>query len=197
MRKKKPATIMIIPLSVLAVLLMATLPALCSASEGMGLAKTVECSIYVDPSYVEVESGEEVSVDILYQGYDPLQEIRGITVTVDYDSSVVAISTITEGDFLAGGGPTQFYANILGDRATIDCAIIGGYSGAQGSGVYATVSFQGVMSGTTAVHLSNISVRDPDNQSIPAASGDGTIVVFLPTSAEAVPFWAIKKMLAH
>jgi hypothetical protein len=163
--------------------------------ENTVLAKAAECTMYIDPSYEELDSGDLVSLDIVYQGYDPLQEVRGITATVDFDSSIVDLESIVEGGFLASGGPTQFYANDLGNSVTIDCAIIGGSSGAQGSGVYATIVFEGMMSGTTSVHLRDIIVRDPDNQPIQAASGDGTLVVFLPTESEAVPLWAIKRML--
>jgi hypothetical protein len=177
------------------------LPATCAfcfaAQGGLSAGKAAECTLYVDPSYTEVESGDLTSVDIYYRGYDPLQEVRGITVTVGFDSAVVFIDSINEGDFLDSGGPTQFYTNIEGDIVVIDCAIIGGYSGASGSGTYATIVFEGVMTGTTAVHISDVSVRDPDNLPIEPALGDGTIVVYLPTATDALPFWAIKRMFRH
>lgn len=95
-----------------------------------------------------------------------------------FDPKVVKVNDVGRGDFFSGDGQVPvFTKNIQNDAgaAFINLNRLPGTAGANGSGVLATINFQGVSPGTTTISVSNLSVRNTQGQVV--ASGTPTITV--------------------
>lgn len=110
------------------------------------------------------------------------EEVRGWDLTFQVDNAVVNVATtpgdFTEGDFLQTIGGTTFFAlDKSGGEYTATCAILGGDTGATGSGTLFTVVLTPVAEGTSAITITDFKVRDLDNQPLDSSSADGFIQI--------------------
>jgi len=113
-----------------------------------------------------------------------LNEVRGYNMTLLIDTTVVTIADPTaggdfiEGTFLSSVGGTFFGVNDDGGGVyTVSCAILGGDTGATGSGGLFTVNLTPVAQGTSSIAITTLQVRDPDNVPLTAISSDGDVQV--------------------
>ena len=109
-------------------------------------------------------------------------EVRGIDVTFLIDESVITIADvntdIVEGPFLGGFGSTTFYAiDNGGGEYKVSTTILGGSTGATGSGELFYVTFTSVAEGVSPITITELKVRDVDNVPLDAAGVDGQIRV--------------------
>ena len=117
-----------------------------------------------------------------YIDYGGATEIRGFDVTFTVDSSVVTVNNVftdfVEGTYLSSYGTTTFFALDLGAGTYVASgAILGGTTGATGSGDLFDVVFTPVAGGTSAITVTNVELRDPDNLPIAAVWTGGSVLV--------------------
>jgi len=105
-------------------------------------------------------------------------DVASAPMQFQYDPKVVRLNDIGRGDFLSNDGQVPvFTKNIQNDNGT---AIVNlnrqpGTPGSNGSGVLATMIFQGVGAGSTSVTIPNLSVRNSQGQVV--ASGSPSIAI--------------------
>jgi general secretion pathway protein D len=86
---------------------------------------------------------------------------------IQFDPKLLRLNDITAGDFLAQGGVAPVFAkNIQNDSgiATVQLSRPPGSPGVSGTGVLVTLNFQTVARGNANVTVSNLSVRNSQNQ---------------------------------
>ncbi len=112
------------------------------------------------------------------------KEVRGVDITFSIDSAVITIvdptpgGDFTEGTFLSDVGGTFFDVVDNGDGVyVVNCAILGGDTGAIGSGELFSVIFTPVASGNSTVAITSLQVRDPDNTPLEVVAGDSQVQV--------------------
>jgi len=108
------------------------------------------------------------------------EEARGYNVTFSVDQAVVTVSDpnndITEGDYLSSVGTSQLYVTDQGGGVyTVSCAILGGDTGATGSGDLFTVKLTPVAEGVSTIDVTEFKLRDLDNNDLPTVSMDGSV----------------------
>ncbi|MFO7915783.1 MAG: T9SS type A sorting domain-containing protein [Candidatus Krumholzibacteriales bacterium] len=108
------------------------------------------------------------------------EEVRGYNVTFSVDNSVVTVaapnSDITEDDYLSSVNSTQFYVTDEGGGSySVSCAILGGETGATGSGDLFTVLLTPVAAGVSDISITDIALRDLDNNDLPISGIGGSV----------------------
>jgi hypothetical protein len=108
-------------------------------------------------------------------------DLYGFQFDVDFGAATVSATSETEGGFLATGGTTFFIPgtidNASGSVTDTADTLIGAISGVDGSGTLAQFVFTGLAPGTTSVDLANVTLLDPDFNSIPFTTKDASIKV--------------------
>ena len=117
-----------------------------------------------------------------YIDYGGATEIRGFDVTFTVDTAVVSVNNLftdfIEGTYLDSYGSTLFQAlDIGGGTYVASNAILGGTTGAIGSGDLFDVVLTPVAGGTSGITITNVTLRDPDNVPIPATWTGGSVLV--------------------
>ena len=157
------------------------------APENLALATQV----VIDPSSASLSgAGETVELDIRVQDVTDLYAAR---VQITFDPSVIRVRDsdprgsapgvqIRPGDFLDAINQQILVNEADNTAGTIDFAVTQTYpaTARDGSGVLATVVFEAVTEGSSAVHLSSVRLLDdtqPDPQEIAAGTQDGRVTV--------------------
>jgi general secretion pathway protein D len=105
-------------------------------------------------------------------------DVASAPMQFQFDPKVVKLNDVGRGDFLSNDGQVPvFTKNIKNDAgaAFINLNRLPGTPGVNGSGVLATIIFQGVSTGTTTISVPNLSVRNTQGQVV--ASGTPTLTV--------------------
>ncbi len=130
------------------------------------------------PSELTISKGDTVYLDCNVQD---VEQLRGISVHIVFNKSVLRFIDAEEGDFLHGNpdGLDVFFfvtrrPEQLPDSVLIDQAIAG-LSAASGSGKLFRLCFVADNGGVTGVSLKNLDLRDRDNERL-EASGTGSSV---------------------
>ncbi len=136
--------------------------------------------VSVVPGYGTTNCSDPISYTFHIDQAGTGEEVRGYNVTFSIDNGVVNVtnpsSDITEEDYLSSIGSTQFYVTDEGGGSyTASCAILGGDTGATGSGDLFTVEFTPVAEGTSDIAITDIALRDLDNNDLPIAGVDGSV----------------------
>lgn len=159
----------------------------------------IEPGISVSPVYAVTTCSDPLTFTFLYDGTDVPKEVRGYEVTFTIDPAVVTVqddgTDIVEGSFLDSFGDGSFYATDEGGGAyTANCAILGGDTGATGSGDLFSVELTPVAEGTSAITITGVKVRDLDNNDMSASTEGASVQVdctvpTMETIAEAEGGW--------
>ena len=110
-------------------------------------------------------------------------DVYGWDIKLYYESSIVNVASVAEGQFLKSGGETLFIRTIDNEynethgRITVACALLGDVSGVSGSGVIATVTFRTKEFGFSYLELEDTKLANPNGQPIPHAAYDGYVTV--------------------
>lgn len=123
----------------------------------MAVGESLEVQIAVDTS------GREVASLPFYVRYDPL---------------VLRLLEVRQGPFLASSGRSVlFQSNIQEGTAVVGEALAGTGRGASGSGVLATLVFQGITPGRSSITVDNADPTAPGGGSLPVSAGGGSLTV--------------------
>jgi hypothetical protein len=149
-------------------------------------ASTVVC---IQPVNQTATVGAVVDVGIVASN---VADLGAFQFSVTVDPAVLQPLGASEGVFLGSTGRTTLCVAPVVTQNTVEfaCGSLGSEppAGPNGSGVIATVHFQVLTAGTSAVVLSNTIVTDPKGFTIPAVTEDGSIssVVVTPTPCPGV-----------
>ncbi len=124
--------------------------------------------IFLTPETQKVSVGQ--TFDIVVNIQDVLSTpadstLRGASVRIDFDPSILQVVSQTEGSFLRSFGntlPFPFHDNTAG-WAQFDNSILGSGTMASGSGDLYSIRFEAVGNGTSDLVFSDIQLRNPDN----------------------------------
>jgi|GEM_PF-3044625 len=132
----------------------------------------------IDPADTTVEIGEAFDLDITVDANILL--LQGYEVKIAFDPDTVSVDTVTQGPLLPSGGPTLFNWQLLGtDTVHITDAVLGPGLFVDGPGVLATIRFEAIGLGSSAIHFAYSSLRDTTLQmpGIPHSTSDGSVAV--------------------
>jgi general secretion pathway protein D len=113
---------------------------------------------------------------------------------VEFDPAIVAATGITEGPFLAGGGPALFIpAAIDNIGGSIDGTVstLLGVVGVSGTGVLASVQFISLAVGVSPISLSGVTLFDLALAPIDATTVAGAVDVTLPPTVPEPSTWVL------
>ena len=138
-------------------------------------------TIQIDPSVLSVTQSQAFSLDV---AITDVVDLYAYQFDVSFDPALMQASDITEGAFLSGGGATNFFAGLIDNTAgtimfTAD-TLQGFVSGVTGSGILASINFNALDLGSSAIALSNVQLLDSNLDDISASItsiGDGSITV--------------------
>ena len=136
--------------------------------------------ISIQPATQTVSVNDTFSVDVTITD---VTDLYGFQFDLSFSPAVLAALDITEGAFLPSGGGTTFFipGSIDNNAGTISFtadSLIGAISGVTGNGILASVSFQALGAGTSAIELSNIVLQDSvPNDITPFTTTHGTVEV--------------------
>lgn len=136
---------------------------------------TFQCSLDTITLHVDVED---------------VKDLYSYSITVKYDNSVLKLTKVIEGSFLAGnpgGDPVQFQhfptiANAL-DSVIVDASILG-LAGSTGDGRLFSLKFVPIARDTAVVKIARLYFRDSQNREIFAYTDSAVIVLPPSVSAE-------------
>ena len=142
------------------------------------LADGVPTALSVQPPTKTVGQGSSFTVDISITG---VSDLYAWGFDLGFDPTLIAAIGITEGPFLATGGPTFFIPGIIDNvGGTISFngdTLEGAIPGVNGGGVLATASFIAVAQGTSPINLFNTSLLDSNLGGIQADVTGGNVTV--------------------
>ena len=129
------------------------------------------------PSEGPKVGGEPFSVNVVV---DDVTNLGAFEFQLTYDPSVVGLQDFKEGPFLGSSGRR---VECLPPRTAegslhFTCVTLGATpDGPTGSGVLATLTFQPVGAGTSALHLEQVTLADPPANRLPAQAEDASVTV--------------------
>ena len=136
-------------------------------------------NVFIDPAS-QTTSSDTVSLDVRVA---EVAALGNYTIALTWDPSVLSFTSVTNGPFLGSTGrtvaclpPTTTTASF-----TFGCSSTGGFGGASGTGILATVRFATVADGSSPLVLS-ASLSDTSSSPIPATSADGAVTFVAPTA---------------
>jgi hypothetical protein len=136
-----------------------TILLLCLGFAGSPLVKATTLSI--EPAFNAVSVGDNFALDIKVSD---VTDLFSFQFDIGFSPSILSATAITEGAFLPSGGFTFFIPgtidNVLGTISFTADTLLSAPPGVNGSGVLATLSFQALAAGTSAVDLSSIILLD-------------------------------------
>ncbi len=132
----------------------------------------------LSPATTQVTDGSTFSLDVDIAG---VSDLYGFQFDVSFDPAVLAVNSVSEGAFLAGGGSTFFLPgttdNVGGSVAAIANTLIGAPAGVNGAGTLVQIDFTAVGVGNSAVSLANLMLLDSTGTTIGAATSGGSVQV--------------------
>jgi hypothetical protein len=109
------------------------------------------------PSTLDVTPGQTFAVDIATR--NDVSDLSGFQLNLGFPSTLLAATAVAEGPFLPTGGATYFLPgdidNTGGTVSFMADSLLGDVPGVTGSGVLASITFQGMRAGTANLSLSN------------------------------------------
>ena len=137
-------------------------------------------TVVVDPTPKTVDQGEQFTLDILVT---PDTDITGAQCDISFDSSLITVDSVAEGNLLSQGGAGTFFMagtidNVAGTITGMAGAITTPGATVSTAGVFATVTFTADASaGTSDIDLSNVLVADINADPVAIEVTDGSVTV--------------------
>ena len=121
--------------------------------------------LYLEPANLTVTPSKEFTVELKTAS---ITDLKGYSVTLSYDPTLLSLQEVTEGPFFSVKGKTFFYKRVDDTKGTIliDCALLGPELSVSGEGTLATLSFTCLKAGSTSIEFSLAKTRDAHNKEI-------------------------------
>jgi len=139
---------------------------------GIASAQTL---VSISPSTQQIDEGQNFVISIYVE---PDAPASGAQFNLQFDSSLVNVVSVTEGDLFNQDGANTFFRSgtIDNSQGTITdvYALIFGKSNVTSSGIFANIDLVALnKSGTSAFELSNVVISNSEGQSLPIAAING------------------------
>ena len=119
--------------------------------------------LYLEPANLTLTPSQDFTVELKATS---ITNLKGYSVTLSYDPTLISLQEVTEGPFLSEKGKTFFYTKEDQNTILIDCAILGTDLSISGEGTLATLSFTSLKAGSTGIEFSLAKTRDTNNKEI-------------------------------
>ncbi|WP_440951620.1 PGF-pre-PGF domain-containing protein [Methanococcoides sp. FTZ1] len=142
-------------------------------------------NISIMPASGSVQEMQEFTLTVYLQ---PDRPVAGIQFDLIYDSDLINVVTVSEGDFLGQDGALVWFnpGNVESSNGKIDSiyGLILDRTTVEGPGSVSVIQMRaGNVSGTSALYLSNVVISDAQGQVIPTEIVNGSITVSSDTSS--------------
>ena len=119
--------------------------------------------LYLEPANLTLTPSEDFTVELKATS---ITNLKGYSVTLSYDPTLISLQEVTEGSFLSEKGKTFFYTKEEQNTILIDNALLGKTLSISGEGTLATLSFTSLKAGSTGIEFSLTKTRDTLNKEI-------------------------------
>ena len=138
--------------------------------------------ISIDPITQTATDGSQVVVNVDITG---VTDLYGFQFDLEFNPSVLAAVSSSEGTFLPSGGGTFFVPgtidNVGGTVSATADTLLTAITGVSGSGALATFDFTAIGPGSSSLSIANVTLLDSNLNSIPNTAGGGSVTVTNPT----------------
>ena len=119
-------------------------------------------NLKLTPSSQTVSQGSQATINVVVED---VTDLRGASVTLNFDASKLQYSSSTAGSFIPNA---TLMANSTNGSVNLDIAGLGasGYHGGLGTGTIITVKFDTIAIGNTNITFGATTLRDKDNNNI-------------------------------
>ena len=121
--------------------------------------------LYLEPANLSLTPSKDFTVELKVAS---ITDLKGYSVTLSYDPTLLSLQEVTEGPFFSSKGKTFFYKKVDDTQGTIliDCALLGKSLSISGEGTLAIFSFTSLKAGSTSIEFSLAKTRDTLNKEI-------------------------------
>ena len=119
--------------------------------------------LYLEPANLTLTPSEDFTVELKATS---ITNLKGYSVTLSYDSTLISLQEVTEGSFFSSKGKTFFYTTEDQSTILIDNVLLGTDLSISGEGTLATLSFTCLKAGSTSIEFSLAKTRDTNNKEI-------------------------------
>ena len=119
--------------------------------------------LYLEPANLTLNPSQDFTVELKATS---ITNLKGYSVTLSYDPTLISLQEVTEGPFLSTKGKTFFYTKEDESTILIDNALLGTDLSISGEGTLATLSFTCLKAGSTSIEFSLTKTRDTNNKEI-------------------------------
>ena len=119
--------------------------------------------LYLEPANLTLSPSQDFTVELKVTS---ITNLKGYSVTLSYDPTLISLQEVTEGPFFSTKGKTFFYSKEDNGTILIDCALLGKTLSVSGEGTLATLSFTCLKAGSTNIEFSLAKTRDALNKEI-------------------------------
>lgn len=132
----------------------------------------------IQPSASAVTAGQVFTLSVEISG---ATDLYGYQFDLGFNPAVLAATSVTEGTFLATGGPTIFLPgtidNVGGTIANNADILNGAVSGVNGSGDLLDITFQALAAGSSTVDIFNLIALNSFGQGLTVSTVSSTVDV--------------------
>jgi hypothetical protein len=125
-----------------------------------------------------VVAGTPLTLNVLING---IADLYAYQFSLAFNPALLQLTSVTEGAFLATGGPTFFDGgtvnNAAGTVSFLFDSLIGAVPGVSGSGVLASMQFTTLTAGVSALTFSDVLFLDATSTDIPVLALNGSVQV--------------------
>jgi len=119
--------------------------------------------LYLEPANLTLTPSQDFIVELKATS---ITNLKGYSVTLSYDPTLISLQEVTEGSFLSEKGKTFFYTKEEQNTILIDNTLLGKTLSISGEGTLATLSFTSLKAGSTGIEFSLTKTRDTLNKEI-------------------------------
>jgi hypothetical protein len=138
-------------------------------------------TISIQPATPAVTAGQSFTLSVQISG---ATDLYGYQFDLGFDSAVLAATSVTEGPFLATGGPTIFLPGTIdnvGGAITANADILNGaVSGVNGSGDLLDVTFHALTPGASSVQIFNLFALNSFGEGLTVTTAGSAVTVATP-----------------
>ena len=139
-------------------------------------AMAAESSVSVSPQTMTAPVGEVFTIDIIVDSAGG--DVYGAQYELYFDNTILNATSQTQGTFLSQDGEsTNVFVNTIDNtisKIVYSEARMGSSAGVTGSDVLASITFETIKSGTSALTLSYVMVMDSNNEEVLITVNSGT-----------------------
>ncbi|MFH1962654.1 MAG: cohesin domain-containing protein [bacterium] len=142
-------------------------------------ANSYSAALKIAPDSINITSNQPFTMNI---NIEDVADLYGASLDLVFDSSKLMVVKVEEGDFLKQAAASTSFLNKIDNeqgRVIIGMSRLGQVSGVNGTGTLVSITMKAKASGTAALRLTNIALKNSTLDTIPATIIDGCINIKL------------------